>query len=307
MNVLLIYREERFSPSSVEKDRAILDAVAEQIKALGHEALCCGAETLSDEMLHRADVVLSMARGEEILGRLSPHQSYVQGKVTNLLSPEGGVGGGHVLNDPKGVRLCSRRYELDALLRQNGICVPPTDGPDGVWIKRGDGSAEVKDDIVLCHTSEEEHTAIERMKARGIDCWVRQAHMKGDLVKFYGVEGMFFHHSYPTDTGHSKFGLEAANGKAQHYAFCEADLRSEAERIASLTGVRIYGGDAIVTADGSFCIIDFNDWPSFSSCRDEAARAIGEKTLRPSPLPPPVRGRGSRPTPPAPSRQREGE
>lgn len=293
MNVLLIYREERFSPSSVEKDRAILDAVAEEIKALGHEALCCRTEDATDEMLHRADAVLSMARGEEILQRLgpfSPPQFPLQGEdIPNHLSPEGGAGGGLILNDPKGVRLCSRRYELDALLRQNGICIPPTDGPDGVWIKRGDGSAEVKDDIVLCHTAEEERVAVEQMKDRGIDCWVRQAHTKGDLVKFHGVEGLFFHHSYPTDTGHSKFGLEAANGKAHHYAFSEADLRSEAERIASLTGVRIYGGDAIVKADGSFCIIDFNDWPSFSSCRKEAAKAIGEKTL-----------------PPAPSRQREG-
>ncbi|MFS6554926.1 hypothetical protein VPJ68_05445, partial [Parabacteroides distasonis] len=38
----------------------------------------------------------------------------------------------------------------------------------------------------------------------------------------------------------------------------------------------MYGGDAIVTADGNFVIIDFNDWPSFSRCRDEAAEAIAE-------------------------------
>ena len=32
--------------------------------------------------------------------------------------------------------------------------------------------------------------------------------------------------------------------------------------------------EAIVRADGSFCVIDFNDWPSFSRCREEAAEAI---------------------------------
>ena len=36
----------------------------------------------------------------------------------------------------------------------------------------------------------------------------------------------------------------------------------------------MYGGDAIVTSDGDFYIIDFNDWPSFASCREAAAEAI---------------------------------
>lgn len=260
MNVLLLYREERFSPASVEKDRAILDAVAEQLKAIGYETVCCRPEMLIDEMLHSVDMVLSMARGEEILKRICLSGSPQPPPL--------------ILNRPSGIRLCSRRYDLDALLRKNGIAVPPTDGPDGVWIKRGDGSAEVKEDVVLCHTREEEQMVTEQMAARGIECWVRQAHVRGDLVKFYGVEGWFFSHSYPTDTGHSKFGLEVANGEAQHYAFSEDELRCEADRIAALTGVGIYGGDAIIRADGSFCIIDFNDWPSFSSCCNEAARAI---------------------------------
>lgn len=255
MNILLIYREDRFSPASVEKDRAILDTVDERLRALECETLCCRTNMITDEMLRWADVVLSMARGEDVLHRLDSI-------------------GGKVMNSPNGGRLCSRRYDLDVLLRASGIAIPPTDGPDGVWVKRGDGSTEVKDDIVLCHTAEEEQNVIERMKDRGIGCWVRQAHMKGDLVKFYGVENFFFSHSYPTDTGHSKFGLEAANGKACHYSFCIDALRSEADRIASLTGVSIYGGDAIVCPDGCFYIIDFNDWPSFSSCREEAAKAI---------------------------------
>lgn len=255
MEILLIYREERFSPSSIDKDKAILDAVGESLTADGHNVFCCKPQMLSAEQLVGKDVVLSMARGEDVLTLLD-------------------AGGAAVLNSPKGIRLCSRRYDLDMLLRKNGIAIPPTDGSDGVWIKRGDGSAEIKDDVVLCHSAEQEQAAIERMKSRGIDCWIRQAHIKGDLVKFYGVEGTFFQYSYPTDTGHTKFGLEEANGKACHYEFDVETLRSETDRIASFTGVRIYGGDAIVQADGSFCIIDFNDWPTFSSCRLEAANAI---------------------------------
>ena len=47
-----------------------------------------------------------------------------------------------------------------------------------------------------------------------------------------------------------------------------------AETVSALTGVDIYGGDAIVREDGGFCLIDFNDWPSFSRCRAEAAQAV---------------------------------
>ncbi len=221
----------------------------------GHNAVCCMPESITAEQLAGRDIVLSMARGEEILKMLE-------------------ACGATVLNSPKGVHLCSRRYDLDLLLRKNGIAVPPTDGPYGVWIKRGDGSTEIKDDVVLCHSAEQEQKVVEGMESRGIDCWIRQAHMKGDLVKFYGVEGTFFQYSYPTDTGHTKFGLEEANGDACHHEFSVGGLRAEADRIASLTGVSIYGGDAIVKADGSFCIIDFNDWPTFSSCRQAAASAI---------------------------------
>ena len=41
----------------------------------------------------------------------------------------------------------------------------------------------------------------------------------------------------------------------------------------------IYGGDCIVRCDGSYAIIDFNDWPSFSVCRQAAARAIAKLVL----------------------------
>jgi len=41
----------------------------------------------------------------------------------------------------------------------------------------------------------------------------------------------------------------------------------------------VYGGDAIVQADGSFYIIDFNDWPSFSPCVNAAAEAISQLIL----------------------------
>ena len=51
-------------------------------------------------------------------------------------------------------------------------------------------------------------------------------------------------------------------------------MQTEAERLAEAVGIDVYGGDCIVGSDGTFCMIDFNDWPSFSRCREEAAEAI---------------------------------
>ena len=71
-----------------------------------------------------------------------------------------------------------------------------------------------------------------------------------------------------------KFDDERRNGAAHHYPFDVSALQSECERLAEAVGVDVYGGDAIIRDDGSFCLIDFNDWPSFSRCREEAAAAI---------------------------------
>ena len=40
--------------------------------------------------------------------------------------------------------------------------------------------------------------------------------------------------------------------------------------------VPIYGGDCIISSTGEIRIIDFNDWPSFACCREEAGVKIAE-------------------------------
>ncbi len=51
-------------------------------------------------------------------------------------------------------------------------------------------------------------------------------------------------------------------------------LRRIAGRAAEATGLEVWGGDAIVTPKREFVLIDFNDWPSFSRCREKAATSI---------------------------------
>jgi hypothetical protein len=160
-------------------------------------------------------------------------------------------------------------------MQQIGTPMPPREGDHGYWLKRGDAAAQSKSDVQYAANQTELNAKIAAFNERGITSYTVSAHVPGDLVKFYGIAGTgFFRYYYPTDDGDQKFGDEARNGAARHYAFSADHLQRAAERLATAVGVDIYGGDCIVRADGSFCMIDFNDWPSFARCRDEAAEAI---------------------------------
>lgn len=86
----------------------------------------------------------------------------------------------------------------------------------------------------------------------------------------------FFYWFYPFEAGHSKYGHEAINGKSQGIEFDKARMKAICQAASEVLDVKIYGGDCIVNADGSMRIIDFNDWPSFAPCRQEAAPHIAK-------------------------------
>ena len=263
MRVLMIERAEQYSPNSVEKDRAILEAVAERLRHSGCEVMKVSEETLRGRLKVESSTlrqnVLSMGRLPETLEWLKTLD-------------------GRIINRPEGVENC-QRLRLQAIMNKIGTPVPPQEGSYGYWLKRGDGAAQSKDDVVYCADREALLQAIEAMEQRGIDSYTVSAHVRGDVVKFYGVRPGFFRYYYPTDDGQTKFGDEARNGEAHHYGFDVVAMQREAERLAEAVGVEVYGGDCIVRSDSSFCVIDFNDWPSFSRCREEAAEAIARSFM----------------------------
>lgn len=262
--ILAIRRDDRFSPNAVENDLLILQASCREIRGmLGLD----GDIRIVDEEDYAhspqsADCCISMGRADETLACLTAKVS------------EGCV----VVNAPHAVSRCRRSF-LHRLMVENHIPVPEEEGAHGYWLKRGDVAAQSAEDVVFCPTPESLCEAKDRFKARGISDMLVSAHVPGDLVKFYGVGTRFFKYFYPTDDGVSKFGDEIRNGMAHHYHFdCEA-LRAEVFRLAEIIGTDVYGGDAIVGEDGQYFIIDFNDWPSFSRCREEAARAIAAQVV----------------------------
>ena len=265
---LLIQRALCYSPNSEEKDLAVLQEVSsllEDATIISEDDFVNRFSTynqsVSSESVDSANVycqIISMARSTKALECLEQlEQSGIQ-----------------VLNPSAGVWAC-QRSNVDKVMRENHLPFPPDEGNDGYWVKRADASAQSKEDVCFC----QDWTEVENVKSafmqRGIINIVVQAHVKGDVVKFYGVEDTgFFRYYYSGDDTETKFGDEERNGKPQYYPFLSSNLQADAEKLACLLQTPIYGGDAIVREDGSYVIIDFNDFPSFSRCREEAAKAI---------------------------------
>ena len=254
MKIVAIARDKRFSPHSVEKDCAILQAVVE---GLQQPVVWTDEAQVQTEGLPPADLYLTMARGTAVLQQLSEVEK----------------AGKRVVNAAESVAQCVRSV-LHRALQVHAIPLPPTEGNAGYWLKRGDASAQEQGDVVFCRDKEALTMQQQLFVQRGVTDWVVEANLPGDLLKFYGVAGGFFRYFYPSDDGMSKFGNEQHNGLAHHYAFDAAQLQAMVEQIAALTGVEVYGGDVIVAPSGDFFLIDFNDWPSFSRCRETAAKAI---------------------------------
>lgn len=268
---LLIQRAACYSPNSEEKDLAILQEVGsflENATIISEDDFVNRFSTynqsVSSESVDLVNVnsqIISMARSTKAL------ECFKQLEQNGI----------QVINPSDGVWAC-QRSNIDKVMRENHLPLPPDKGDDGYWVKRADTAAQSKEDVCFCHDWSEVEKIKSTFMQRGITDVVTQAHVKGDVVKFYGVEGTgFFRYYYSGDDTETKFGDEERNGKPQYYPFSSSDLQTDAEKLACLLQTPIYGGDAIVREDGSYVIIDFNDFPSFSRCREEAAKAIVER------------------------------
>lgn len=168
--IIGITRAERFSPNSTDKDRAIMQAVIGLLrgKMIAEEDFCgLPPDTCC--------TILSMARLPRTLQLLKQCEA----------------SGTTVINPARGVENC-RRSVLDGIMRSAAIPMPPTTGKDGYWIKRGDAAAQSPSDVVFCENEAELELAEKRFTDSGITNYVVSAHVCGDLVKFYGVEGTGF-------------------------------------------------------------------------------------------------------------------
>lgn len=266
MNIIAIARNPINSPGMEDSDRAILHAVAQQLELLGDNVnIIDENETIESK---NCDAIYHMSRNNFTLLKLQE----VEEKGCN------------VINKAQGVRNCSRK-ECVELMRINNIPQPPfsiistedyapTNGYP-LWFKKADGWSCCPQDVCFATSQEEGTNILSTFHERGINEVICTQHIDGDLIKFYGVKETFFHWYYPAPEN-GKFGLEKINGRAKQHSFNCEQLKETANEAARAIGIDIYGGDAIVTPNGDFYIIDLNDFPSFSSCREEAAKAISK-------------------------------
>lgn len=269
-----IKRQTKYSPNHIGNDGTIYNMTAQCLRDMGYDV-----QDYTESEFVLSDIkdkfIFDMARDKSTI------------KWLKHLEDTGSV----VINSAYGIENCTRGKMTRMLIDNNiphpeSIIIDSNDDPtelleqmdaNAYWIKRGDFHAIHREDVAFARSITEAKEILKEFAFRGIPNAVINEHLVGDLVKFYGVADTdFFYHFYPFDLSHSKFGLEEINGAANQYAFSVEALKEACDKAGEILNIKIYGGDCVVAKDGSFKIIDFNDWPSFAPCREQAAPKIAE-------------------------------
>jgi hypothetical protein len=273
-----IQRASVFSPNHIGNDAAIFNGVAEYLREKGYPVkICSEQEFLS--LTENPKRVFTMVREPRAIKRLQQWETE----------------GCRCVNSAFGIANCERE-KMTKLLMENHIPCPGSlivhtndsikpllkrGGYTSCWLKRGDFHALHREDVTYARHAEEAQKMLLEYALRGINKVVINKHLEGDLIKFYGVVGApFFYWFYPFTKSHSKFGWEKINGNAKGLPFKEDALRELCHQAAEVLNLIVYGGDCIVSLDGTIRIIDFNDWPSFTPCRKEVIPHIGKTIIK---------------------------
>lgn len=279
MRLLVIYRSERWSPGPLNpaKDAVILDAVVTLLHEQGHEVVTRAEDELLDGpaaatrfLLDSFDAIFSMARSLKLLMQLQ--QSGVR-----------------CYNAPRAVMHTSQsREDTLTLLQSAGLPIPPFWAYEAeedemflcephlqallpAWIKAMHPQGVHEGDVQCCYSPLEADTRLMQLQAEGYSDIIAMQHVEGTLLKCYAVLSRA-HTLLNLDTKDYKDVL--LNDLPAEWAGLRDTLSQMALRISETLGLEIFGFDVIIDADQQAWIIDVNDWPSFSSVRDEAARRI---------------------------------
>lgn len=262
--ILLVARSKYYSHGREQADAAIIEAVQTELQNRGYETELVSENNLCNNIaLFEQDkapqTVLSMARNKASLQALAALQ----------------YNGSAIINPVTAVNLCRKRSKQWFILK---------------FINRNHLKGAVFD-------------SVEQMKNQwnSYPCWVKTdrksyfvenmeccsdlkgsivvtEHVEGCVVKFYAV-GTQVVGWYYVSAGNSRFGEVSHNDSEHEYDFDMDSLNAMVKSVADKTGLCIFGGDVIVSPCGVLTLIDVNDWPSFSMCRDVAAGRIVDMVL----------------------------
>ena len=259
-----IYRELEHSPGRIGDDAAILKRVGEALAERGFSVELVAGDAADAAFETPRANIFAMCEGGAVLDRLKAAEK----------------AGSVIVNSADAIRN-TYRHRMIELFAQHHVSAPwsqvvATDAsklrpPAGVWVKRYDFHATQPDDVIYTASENGWHEALRRFAKRGIPFIVGQENVAGDLVKFYGVRNGVLR----MDENWFEWFYHRDKGMVGH-SFQASRLRQESFGAAAALGLEIFGGDAIIPADGEPVIIDLNAWPSYARYRDQAARAIAD-------------------------------
>jgi phosphatidylglycerophosphate synthase len=272
-----VYREPEHSPLREEDDAAILEATGARLEEFGFSVAYRKPGELDPDAADVPPLVFAMCEGLAALDALARWERR----------------GVCVINPARSVTNAHRERSL-RLLEDAGVPMPESrllDGgvpvPQGAaesrfyaacWVKQSGEHKTREGDVRFATDADAVEDAIGHLRARGLMRAVVQRHVPGDVVKFYGVAAP---HRDGRPRGASSAGwfrwFYPQEHPAEGHPFDADALRSIASRAAEALELDVWGGDAIVTADGEIFVIDVNAWPSFALFRDEAAGHIAAR------------------------------
>ncbi len=281
LRILGIYREEKYSNRAVDADRAIMDEVLSILES-GLKGSVEITKIKPEDHGHtisqiESDIIFSMAQEEQILADL------------DQLENNGAV----LVNSSKAIRNCYRD-KLSELLSDEVFSYPrylsinvntplketnldALNFTNGVWIKRGDFHALVDEDVVHVKSADQLRPILENFKERRVSKVIMQESCNGELFKFYGVRDNYFNLRYMGKTSNNRYITTSGNPDIK---FDRIRLEKLVHMAARVLDLDFFGGDCIVTETGSIHFIDFNDWPSFRTCRTEVAPIMASYALK---------------------------
>lgn len=265
-----IMRAAAFSPNHIGNDAAIFNLVADQLRKRG-----CIVNVYTEEQLAAGAVT------EKIVVNMCREQRSIQ--TLQAMEDAGTI----VINSGYSIENCTRERMARILMGSDipypeSIIVNTNEAIGSAlarasisqcWVKRGDFHTMHKEDVSFARHPEETQELLQEYFMRGITRAVINRHIPGDLVKFYGIRGTSFFYWFNPMSG------APAQETAANTNFNVRQLEEICRRAADEIDIDIFGGDCIISPDGTITMIDFNDWPSFAPCRAQAAPIIARHII----------------------------
>ncbi|MDD5162916.1 MAG: hypothetical protein PHD95_01780 [Candidatus ainarchaeum sp.] len=247
LKVLGFYREKN-KGAKADSDKLIAEAVKDELLSRNYSV-----SLLNDfDGLNSTNIIFSLSRNLETLDKLN--------KIKNH--------GVLIINPPESVKICINRKDLFTKLFDGKVPIPKTkivsikdcfnETEFPFFLKDGDNHFGDADEKFLIKSSQDLNQALNCLHKKGVKNVLIQEYVKGKEIKFYGIGNTIL---LPPTSLEQVSQIELSL------------IRKIALKATTVLKTDVFGGDIIFTKSNAV-LIDFNEWPSFSTIREKAAVEI---------------------------------